>query len=37
MGSVSSAEMAGIIALGAILLYCIIKVVSKIAAKEFKK
>jgi hypothetical protein len=37
MNSISSLEMAGIVVIGAVLIYCIIKVISKVAAKEFKK
>jgi hypothetical protein len=37
MNSISSIEMAGIIVLAAVFVYCVIKVVSKIVAKEFKK
>jgi hypothetical protein len=37
MNKISSLEMAGVIIIGAVILYCIIKVVSKIVAKEFKK
>jgi hypothetical protein len=37
MNSISSLEMAGVISIGAVILYCIIKIVAKIFAKEIRK